>query len=460
MGEGMHMTTNAHKPKGLDVEVLRAGVARAAVPWKPAGPAAMLRMAAATEYLVVEAESQWNNAGAAWAGTLLGKMGIFVDTKCKKYFVSFGFQKWVALACPVSCKECDGATFFVLEHVEVVSVVNHSCTEESPFRGVPVELVGPNRCPKTLMSAGIVWRQISEPLPLVQYVILCKSMLSQPALAAICLGLRIAVTRMPGDKGITRLAYATALVHHAFPEEPKETHCALIHGIMHGEKFHVGDQLLGKAAVEVMDPQNKVEFEHMFDFAARAAGEGGADQDSDGEGASIQKGQCDGRGRGRGAGRGRKLKSRKRGSQQRVPNNAGEEEAAPAVPEPPFNEPSRASPEAVGGSVQGGRPSSDTGQGPNVPGSAPDAAEELAANVPKTLFSDPRANDKKTTFIAQARERFSQSGKQGPWRNFTPACIKHLLPEGRLSRCLHCVAPHSENLGVTLCRRSACGVNQ
>ena len=148
---------------------------------------------------------------------------------------------------------------------------------------------------------------------------------------------------MPCDKGITRLAYATALVRHAFPEEPKETHAAFIHGIMHGEKFHVGDHFLGTAAVEVMDPQHKAEFEHVFDSVARAAEETKDEEHSAGEDIPAQKGKrgesCRGRGRGRRGGRGR---GRKRQSRH------GADREAPSAPEPLPQEPETAFVDVVG----------------------------------------------------------------------------------------------------------------
>ena len=438
MGDGMYMTPNAHKPNGLDIEVLRAGVARAAVPWKPAGPAALLRMAAASEYLMLEAVSQWRDAAAAWAGVLLGKLGVFLGIGRKQYFVSLGFHTWMTLACPLDALECDDGVFLYFRHAEAYSVVNHSCTEDSKFRGVAVELVSRSTCPRELTSAGIVWRVVSPPMPLVEYAILCKSMLSQPALAGICCALRLVVPKMPGDKGVTRLAYATALVRHVFPNEPNETHAAFIHGVMHGEKFSVGNQALGQAAVEVMDPQHKAEFEQVFDLAAGAAGAGIVEEDSAAADLldKTAKPRVKNRGSGKQAGRGRKRKASRRGPAEDIPGHAPADAAVPVAPEGPEEEPGLASPDAAAEPVTGGRPpadtggrpSTDTGPAPEAPGPVPKVPQGFVASGENTVPSGLGQQGSPSTFVKQVRLKFRQSGHMGPWRNFTPAGIKRLLP--------------------------------
>ena len=102
MGEGMFITPNSHKPEHIDLQPLKENVARAAIPWRPAGPAALQRMAASSEYLLLEADRDWVDIRKAWAGVVLSKFGVFTRLCDNSVFVSLGFCKWVALVLPLT----------------------------------------------------------------------------------------------------------------------------------------------------------------------------------------------------------------------------------------------------------------------------------------------------------------------------------------------------------------------
>ena len=236
MGEGMYTTPNHHKPEGLDLHVIRKGVARAAVPWKPAGPAAMQRMAAASCYLTQEAWRDWAGADSAWDGILLSTFGIFKDLQDDSFFISLGFNSWIALVLPLEHLEIDGTNhFFIQKGVRVKAVSNHDVSLASPFQGIPVEELAPRDCPGELAHVGVAWYQIHPPMDLVRYAVLCRCCLDVRALRCICKAFEVAVQRLPHRKTVTREAYASALVRHFFGEEPWETQAELAYGVINGD---------------------------------------------------------------------------------------------------------------------------------------------------------------------------------------------------------------------------------
>ena len=112
MGEGMFITPNSHKPEHIDLQPLKDNVARDANPWRPAGPAALQRMAASSEYHLLEADQDWVDIRKAWAGVVLSKFGVFTRLCDNSVFVSLGFCKWVALVLPLECDDSTGVAHF------------------------------------------------------------------------------------------------------------------------------------------------------------------------------------------------------------------------------------------------------------------------------------------------------------------------------------------------------------
>ena len=315
MGEGMYTTPNSHKPKGIDLQDFQKGVARAAVPWKPAGPAAMQRMAAASYYLMAEAQTAWAHADYAWAGALLARFGVYRDKRDGSYFVSLGVVSWVAMVLPLVCEDIGGIVHLhFLEQAKVRPVANHSVTDASCFEGVPVESIAPWQCPPQLVNVGIVWRQICALMPLVPYAVLCRCSLDVASLRGICRAHHISVVRLPGSKSLTKDAYIIAVVRHFFPEEPWETQSEMVHGLISGDRglSHTDDSLC-KVVVECMDKQEQEQFKDLFTDKQYGTDEVEENKPDLTEidmtdlltGPKHQRGKGRGRGRGRRCGRGR-----------------------------------------------------------------------------------------------------------------------------------------------------------
>ena len=443
MGEGMYVTPNNHKPAGLDLKVFQQGVARAAVPWKPAGPVAMQRMAAASCYLMDESSQQWQLADSAWAGILLTTFGIFKDKRSDEYFISLGFNSWMALMLPLECDAKDGTNCFYLKPgCRVKRLSNHDVTNASPFQGIPVEELSPHQCPQHLAQVGIAWQQIHPPMDLVPYAILCRCLLDVPALRGICLKHQIAVQRLPHSKSVTKEAYVMALVRHFFPEEPWETRSELAFGIMQGDRAPcIGDARLGRAAVEFMDQQNQQEFREFFpDPEAGPEApmeEQGHGEDSDPDAQVENQGRGRGRGRqGKGRGKSRvRGKGRGRGNGRGRGRGKGRGRGRGAA-----NEEEEQQPPAPAREVDGGEQQPPQGGGQQPPaqqeGANGVAGDQAGVNGEGEANGNGAGNAGNGIHesaggghgAGENRRDAAKSFAHGPQKNFTPECIKRLVP--------------------------------
>ena len=283
MKEGMYRTSPDHVlPEVLAAEDILAKKPR--VPWRPAGPAAIMRMTAATLYCNAEVASEWQHAAQAWCGNLLSRGSLFLDTRDQSVFLSLGFQKWVALGVPLQTVQCGGSTYFVLPGglqqlatsqgglqqltaspsglqqlaaFQPRVVVNHSVTDESHFRGILVECMAPSQVPEALAKHGIVWRQV-QVIGLVRHAILKQVVMTIDTLSSIARAWDIRVTRRPGEKGITKRAYTESLVEHFFGDDLWQTRQELAHHCMTGP-LPVASAL--DEATDLLDEENMREFE-------------------------------------------------------------------------------------------------------------------------------------------------------------------------------------------------------
>ena len=156
--------------------------------WKPAGPAANWRSAAATALLlwIKEHHDQYDVLCNVWLTKLLGEYQVYEDIATSTFLFSLGaWGKWAALALKMECRTTQWGTFFVfardenggllLEWRYVVEEV--SLSEEGPpkfscgYYGVPTCVVPPSRLPPTLCKSGVVWMKDGEKEPLLVFAL-------------------------------------------------------------------------------------------------------------------------------------------------------------------------------------------------------------------------------------------------------------------------------------------------
>ena len=232
MGEGIFSTNSGHAVSGIDLTPLKKSSADNVAPWRPAGPDALQRMAAASVYLLLEAARDWADAGSAWCGVVFAIFGMFTNKEDGSCFISLGFCKWVALALPVvRTPKIHGTHYFHL-HSEtwkpVFAVANHDVTDASLYQGVPVEIVSPQQVPASLATAGVVWRQVADAMSLVPYAILSRCHWTVKELQAICRAHGISVQPLRRGKSVTRECYIVAMVGHFSPArrgKPRQRWC-------------------------------------------------------------------------------------------------------------------------------------------------------------------------------------------------------------------------------------------
>ena len=285
MGEGMFVTPSAHRVPCLDLDEFQRGPEKAEIPWRPAGPLALMRMGAATEYTRLEEATEWPHCAAAWAGALLTNGCVFFDGGTDTCFVSMGFVKWVCLGLPCVAEFYGGVRYIwpCQGPACTVSVLrNHDCTQTSPYKGLRVEVLAPCQSPVELAGHGVVvWAQDGLAMDLVPHAILNKCFMNKFTLAAACRAYKINVRRLPGEKSVTKAAHAVALVQHFFADEPWETQCELVQGISSAGagRSTLGDANLYARVREGLDPSDEKDFGQVF-------ANSGADEASDADSAS------------------------------------------------------------------------------------------------------------------------------------------------------------------------------
>ena len=176
----------------------------------------MLREAAATRYLNLQAARHWGLADKAWCGALLGAQGLFQDTRDDNIFVSLGFHGWVTLALPLQQQTVDNEVLVYYDALEAtkiygkpfITITNHSCRSDCPLRGLVTE---PCRAEAGL-SRGIIWMLNQPSVPLPKYMLLRKFPLTVVQLRLLCQEEGIRVRKLVLSKGITKAAYVKALV--------------------------------------------------------------------------------------------------------------------------------------------------------------------------------------------------------------------------------------------------------
>lgn len=273
MGNGMFTTHPSHNVSGLNTKDMLKPLAKAAIPWRPAGPDAMTRMAAATAYISLEAWSSWKNIATCWCGCLLIKRRMYFDQANSRHFFSLGFTKYVAIVVTVKSACIDECNYFWLdpEQAQIETVANHSCTSSSAFRGVPVRALGSNCDIAGLSNVGMVWQQSNDIMNLVPFALLQGSWLAGTLLSALCSAFGLTTRVLPGyATKFTRLSYLTALVEHFFADEPFESQAEILANLVAarqgGAASHVlGDSKLAEAALDALDESTRQDFEDGFD---------------------------------------------------------------------------------------------------------------------------------------------------------------------------------------------------
>ena len=123
--------------------------------------------------------------------------------------MSLGFQNWVCLVLPLKHAEVmDCEHFWVDVDAEniVKSVTNVSVTDDSPFRGVPTEVVQAGSTPADFGYGGLTWRQVGPLQSLVPFAIVNKVQLYKDDMQALCVAHNIDVSKLQGQKSISKLA--------------------------------------------------------------------------------------------------------------------------------------------------------------------------------------------------------------------------------------------------------------
>ena len=280
------------------------------------------------------------------------------------------------------------------------------------------------------------------------------------ALASICRAYNIRVIRASGAKSISKEAYMRAVVKHFFFEETWETRAEMVHGALKGGSGIVGDPRLGVAAVSLMEQNDQEDFKDVFDDI---------DTELLDEAVAIEPEEPDpeesgGRGRGRGRGRGLHLGGRGSGRGGRgrgsrrgrcrqahpdggpcpeafpdqevagVPNDEAPGDGDGVAPDLGDEVCGLGAPGDVGGSVvspavellDAGCGPASLEVGPLVSGDSVGQPEAGRPALGGEGHGDGLVSGK--PFLKKVLQQKVKSYKHGPQQNFTPECIKALVP--------------------------------
>jgi hypothetical protein len=92
----LYTTPATYKMEGLDVDTL-VTKSRGDKPWRPGGPMALQRMAAATALLEMDRPNAWANVERAWCCQLLGEGLVYLQAGTLDATLCLGSEKWVTL---------------------------------------------------------------------------------------------------------------------------------------------------------------------------------------------------------------------------------------------------------------------------------------------------------------------------------------------------------------------------
>jgi len=240
-------------PKDLDLDPLHApNPAKAAKPFKPGGPLADMREAAAVALLRLDFNNRFSNVGQAWCGCMMGKGLIFRNTSGEHY-MSLGFHKWAWLGWKATRIEVNGVACFTIANAtgEVEHLVNLHWGELSEWRGIPVAILSPKTLPP---DVGVGWIEDGKEENVLRFAVQNAVLLQLPVLRKLkdCLGLD--VVKLDGDAGLTQAAFAWALVRRLFPYENEHRQRELVAGIITERKKKAsGNVELLKASLKAAD---------------------------------------------------------------------------------------------------------------------------------------------------------------------------------------------------------------
>jgi hypothetical protein len=127
-------------------------------------------------------------------------------------------------------------------------------------------MVQPNECmwkaaqhtshPPTMLGGKVqlsIRQESNDTEPLLHASLRRGSLLSKQDLAKLCAAVKPTPKIMPGDKGLTLRAFATALINKAFQGEHVENRKAIIDSVLNGRSMpHSGNPDLTSKAIEAL----------------------------------------------------------------------------------------------------------------------------------------------------------------------------------------------------------------
>ena len=152
-------------------------------------------------------------------------------------YVSLGPNRWAALAWPLKRLAVNGTSAFVFNHEGSPQFIFLFSTDGSEWRGLPTCCRPPVEAPGR--PPAIMWSQDGESEEVLEFGLRRGIRLVKQDYVNLCTDRKIAVSILPGDKGLTVRAYATALVNSIFRKESPETRQCILHGLI-GAKTRSG----------------------------------------------------------------------------------------------------------------------------------------------------------------------------------------------------------------------------
>ena len=153
-------------------------------------------------------------------------------------YVSLGPNRWCAMGWPLKRLDVDGAVFFALNHQAGPQFIFLFGTDGSDWRGVPTSPRAPVDAPGH--PPALMWFQDGPTEEVLEFGLRRGIHLLKHDYVSLCTDAKIPVTILPGEKGLTLRAYATALVNWVFRKESIETRQCILFGLVGKAKKGVG----------------------------------------------------------------------------------------------------------------------------------------------------------------------------------------------------------------------------
>ena len=145
-------------------------------------------------------------------------------------YVSLGPNRWCAMGWPLKRLDVDGAVFFALNHQAGPQFIFLFGTDGSDWRGVPTSPRAPVDAPGR--PPALMWLQDGPTEEVLEFGLRRGIHLLKHDYVSLCTDAKIPVTILPGEKGLTLRAYATALVNWVFRKESIETRQCILFGLV------------------------------------------------------------------------------------------------------------------------------------------------------------------------------------------------------------------------------------